>query len=106
MTTPLTFHTASRTGGDIALIAAGEIDQSNIDAFSRALGDAIAHNANGRPVTVDLSAVDYLDSAAVNVLFTHADHIRVIANRLLIRVLNLSGVSELAPVEEAPYSAT
>jgi anti-anti-sigma factor len=106
MTTPLTFRTERRGDGRLALIATGEIDQSNIQAFSRALATAVAEDSNGRPCTVDLSAVDYIDSAAVNVLFTHADRIRVIANRLLMRILNLSGISELAPVEEAPSATT
>ena len=56
-------------------------------------------------MTVDLSAVEYLDSGGINVLFTHADHIRVIVKPLLIPVLKISGLSELTTVESAPPAA-
>jgi hypothetical protein len=46
-----------------------------------------------------------LDSAAINALFTRADHIRVIAHRLLMTSLNVSGLSELVSVEAAPPTA-
>jgi hypothetical protein len=46
-----------------------------------------------------------LDSAAINALFTRADHIRVVAHPFLIPVLNISGLSELVNVEPAPPPA-
>jgi anti-anti-sigma factor len=103
MPTLLNLDTARRGDGELVLTAAGEIDLSNIDAFTQALTSAIAENGRrGEPLTVDLSAVEYLDSAAINALFTHADDIRLIARPLLIRVFNISGLTELATVEAAP----
>jgi anti-anti-sigma factor len=103
MPTLLNLDTARRDSGELVLTAVGEIDLSNIDVFTQALISAIAENGHlGEPLTVDLSAVEYLDSAAINALFTHADDIRLIARPLLMRVFNISGLTELATVEAAP----
>lgn len=104
MATPLTINLDHRDGGTLAVVAAGEIDLSNVHEFAGAIDDAIAKN-RGQTLTVDLSAVDYLDSGGINVLFTFADHIRLIVKPLLIPVLTISGLTELAPVEPAPPPA-
>lgn len=101
MTTPLTINTDERRDGAPALVAIGEIDLSNVDTFARAMADAI-DASSGATVTVDLSAVDYIDSGGINVLFNCADHIRLIVRPLLMPVLTISGLTELAPVEAAP----
>lgn len=100
MTTPLTIDVDRRDGGTLALVASGEIDLSNVHTFARALDEAIA-GSSGTQVTVDLSAVDYLDSGGINVLFDKADHIRLIVKPLLMPVLTISGLTELATVEAA-----
>lgn len=106
METSLTLDTARRNDGKVALIAVGEIDLSNIDAFTQALTTAISETASsGGTLIVDLSAVEYLDSAAINALFAHAEHLHVIAHPLLIRVFEVSGLSELAAIEPAPPKA-
>jgi anti-anti-sigma factor len=103
MTTPLTLNTTRGDDGQIALIAVGEIDQSNIDEFSRALAAATTEAAgSGETLAVDLSAVEYLDSAAINALYASSDHIKLIANHLLTRVLTVSGISELTTIEHPP----
>ena len=95
MTTPLTLDTTC-SDGDCVLVAAGEIDLSNIEAFNQALTDAIARlGAEGGRLTVDLSSVDYLDSAAINALFARADHIDLIAHPFLMSILTISGLAEL-----------
>jgi anti-anti-sigma factor len=101
MPTPLTLNTEHGDDGRIVLIAAGEIDLSNIDAFSQALTAAITEEGGGATLTVDLSAVEYLDSAAINVLFTRADHIQLIAHPLLMSILAVSGLTELVTTEPA-----
>ncbi|MCV7196577.1 STAS domain-containing protein [Mycobacterium angelicum] len=106
MATPLTLHTESGADGTPRLIATGEIDLSNIARFTRALAEASA----GTPetVTVDLTAVKYLDSAGINALFDHADQVdrlHVIVHPFLIRVLTISGLSKIATVEPAPGAA-
>jgi len=100
MATPLTVSTDRRNDGTLVLTAAGEMDLSNIDVFTRALSDAASTDES---LTVDLAAVEYLYSGAINALFDHADRIRVIiANRYLIPALTVSGLTELVTVERKP----
>ena len=70
MPTSLTLDTARSDDGRLVLIAAGEIDLSNIDTFNQALTTASRRDcsSSGETLTVDLSAVEYLDSAAINAL--------------------------------------
>jgi anti-anti-sigma factor len=106
MPTTLTLDTARSNDGKPVLIAAGEIDLSNIDTFTQALTAAVTETAkSGGTLTVDLSAVEYLDSAAINALFPHAEHIHIIAHPLLIRVFAISGLTELAAIEPASPKA-
>lgn len=106
MPTSLTLDTERGTDGQLVLIAAGEIDLSNVETFTRALTTAISETDGGtEKLTVDLSAVEYLDSAAINVLFNHAEHIHLIVRPLLIRVLTVSGLTELTTVEPASPKA-
>jgi anti-anti-sigma factor len=106
MPTSLTLDTVRRNDGQLVLTAAGEIDLSNIDAFNQALSSATAEaDSNGGMLTVDLSAVEYLDSAAINALFARAAHIDVIAHPLVMPVLTVSGITELVTVEPAQPAA-
>jgi anti-anti-sigma factor len=106
MPTTLTLDTVRSGEGNPVLVAVGEIDLSNIEAFDQALGAATAQAVTGgQTLTVDLSGVEYLDSAAINALFSRADHIRVIAHRLLMTSLAVSGLAELVNVEPAPPTA-
>ena len=102
MPTSLTLDTARDDDGQLVLIAAGEIDLSNIDAFSHTLAAALSEVGSGETLTVDLRAVEYLDSAAINVLFPHADQIHLIVHPLLTRVFTISGLDELTTIESAP----
>jgi anti-anti-sigma factor len=103
MPTLLTLDTARRSDGRLVLTASGEIDLSNVDTFAEALTTAIVDNIEpDGTLTVDLSAVSYLDSAAINALFTHAQRIHVIAEPRLVRVFTISGLAELTTVESAP----
>ena len=71
MSATLTLDTARSNDGKPVLVAAGEIDLSNIDTFAEGLTAAVTDTvSSGETLTVDLSAVEYLDSAAINVLFT------------------------------------
>jgi anti-sigma B factor antagonist len=94
MTTQLTLNTVRRADGSHVLEAVGEIDMSNVDVFAAAIDAATAAAA----VTVDLSAVDYLDSAGLTVLFARAERIELIANPLLGPLLVISGLAELTRV--------
>ncbi|MBV8861745.1 MAG: STAS domain-containing protein [Mycobacterium sp.] len=106
MPTTLTLDTARSDDGKPVLIAVGEIDLSNVDTFAQTLAAAVSDTAgSGETLTLDLSAVEYLDSAAINILFPHAERIRIIAHPLLIRVFDISGLTELATIEPAPSQA-
>src|SRR5271156_1767338 len=102
MSTLLTLDTARSNDGRLVLIAAGELDLSNIDTFTEALTTAIDETprSDGK-LTVDLAPVKCLDSAAINVLFTHAEQIQLIVHPFLIRIFTITGLTELTSVEPA-----
>ncbi|GAA3140320.1 STAS domain-containing protein [Planomonospora alba] len=95
MTTPLTLVASERPDGTPVLAVTGEIDMSNAGTLDAAL----ARSAGDGSLVVDLSAVDYLDSAGLTVLFSHAPRIRLVANPLLAPVLTISGLTEVTEVE-------
>lgn len=87
--------------GTVELSAVGELDLSTIGRFQTALRDAITE-AEPHRATLDLRAVAYLDSAAINVLFDHADRIRLVrVNPLLLRGLSISGLDQIVEVQSA-----
>ncbi|CAM3447529.1 STAS domain-containing protein [Mycobacterium colombiense] len=102
MTTPLTLDTARGSDGKFVLVAEGEIDLSNIDEFNLALASAATGDG---ALLVDLSAVEYLDSAAINTLAAHADRIELVAHPVLMPVLRVSGLTELTTIQAAPPAA-
>jgi anti-anti-sigma factor len=105
MATSLTLNSARRNDGKFVLTAAGEIDLSNIDVFNEGLAAAISESAESeKPLTVDLSAVTYLDSAAITALFNRADGIDIIAHPHLMDVFTVSGLTELTTIEPAPLT--
>ena len=101
MATPLQLSTDRRGDGRLVLVAVGELDLSNVDVFSSALRDAAA-GTDGTPLLVDLGAIEYLDSGAINVLFDHADSIDLVVNPMLLPVLTVSGLTEVVTVKPAP----
>jgi anti-anti-sigma factor len=103
MATSLTLDTTRGNDGNLVLIAGGEIDLSNVEVFTQALTSATSEAASsGATLTVDLAAVEYLDSCAINALFGHADQIHLIAHPLLMPVLTISGLTELVTIEATP----
>ncbi|MFC3502841.1 STAS domain-containing protein [Micromonospora krabiensis] len=97
MTTPLTFSTGSRPDGGWVLAVVGEIDMSNAETFATALAGAAATAADA-PLVVDLTKVEYLDSAGLAALFAHAERIEILATSLLAPVLSISGLADLTTV--------
>ncbi|WP_206794459.1 STAS domain-containing protein [Amycolatopsis sp. MtRt-6] len=97
MTTALTLVSGPGDDGDRVLTVTGEIDMSNAADFGAALDRELAA---GTAVTVDLTGVAYLDSAGVAVLFDRAgEHdLRLVAPRLLDRVLRVSGLTQVTKV--------
>ncbi|MEU3509433.1 STAS domain-containing protein [Streptomyces longwoodensis] len=96
MTTPLTLTQGRRPDGTAQLTAVGEIDMSNAAVLSDSL-----RGTSGR-IVLDLTRVQYLDSAALNVLFQHADRLEILAGVLLAPVLSISGIADLATVRTSP----
>jgi anti-anti-sigma factor len=92
MTTPLSLTPSRGPDGTAVLKVVGEIDMSNTDALAAALADT-----PGR-IVVDLTEVDYLDSAALNVLFDHADRLELVATPLLAPVMQFSGLTAIATI--------
>ena len=102
MATPLSVSTGPRDDGTVVLSASGELDMSNVDVFTAAIADAMSPaSQDGGVLTIDLTGVEYLDSAAINGLFGHADRIRLIVNPILMPVLKVSGLTAVASVETA-----
>ena len=100
MATALELSTRPGPDGIPVVTVAGEIDMSNADRFRDALGLAAAA-ADGGSFVVDLTGVEYLDSAGVHALFAHASRIRLIAGPLLEPVLTVSGLSDITSVTDA-----
>ncbi|WP_067500344.1 STAS domain-containing protein [Actinoplanes sp. TFC3] len=97
MTAGLTFTASRHPDGSTVLGATGEIDMSNAGAFATALAQA-RREAADQAVVVDLSGVEYLDSAGLAVLFPHVDHIRLVATELLAPLLTVAGLDDLTTV--------
>ena len=92
MTTPLTLAPGRGPDGAERLAVCGEIDMSNAGRLAEAL--------DGRPgpLVVDLTEVEYLDSAGLSVLFAHAERLELVVPPLLEPVLTVSGLAGLATV--------
>lgn len=97
MTTALTLVASAGDDGDRILTVTGEIDMGNAAEFGAALDRELAA---GTALTVDLTGATYLDSAGIAALFDRAagHDLRLIAPRLLERVLRVSGFTEAAKV--------
>ena len=81
--------------GTTIVAARGEIDMSNARSLRDALRDA-AHN--GDLLIVDLTAVEYLDSAGLTALLDYLPRLRLIANPLIEPILTMSGLGAITTV--------
>jgi anti-anti-sigma factor len=87
----------------IPLVSAeGEIDLAAASRLDETLREAAGP---GDQVAVDLSAVDYLDTAGVRVLLDHAARVRLIvllaADGIIAPVIATSGLARVATVRTA-----
>lgn len=99
MTPALTLTTSRRQDGAFMLAVAGEIDMSNADAFSTALAGA-REQATDSTLIVDLTRVEYLDSAGLAALFPHVEHLHLVATPLLAPVLTIVGLDDITTVQD------
>ena len=97
MSTPLTFTTAPGRANFLA--AVGEIDMSNAGAFAEALEEA-RRQAAGAVLEVNLTGVEYIDSAGLAALLRHVEHVRVVATPMLAPVLTIAGLDDLTTITE------
>jgi anti-anti-sigma factor len=99
---------------DDVLVAriAGEVDGSNAVELGRALGEKLPSSAHG--LVVDLSAVAYMDSAGIELLFALARRLGDRRQRLGLsvpagspvrRVLEICDIGSVAPLEESADAA-
>ena len=95
MATSLELATHRDPDGTPVVTAVGEIDMSNADKFRDALSQAAAA---GGPLVVDLTRVEYLDSAGLHALLASTPGLRLIASPLLAPVLVISGLSDITSV--------
>ncbi|MBM2614701.1 STAS domain-containing protein [Actinoplanes sp. LDG1-06] len=96
MSTPLTLTPARTPDGAVLLTAVGEIDMSNAAALATALTDT----EDAATVTVDLTAVEYIDSAGLAALFPHIDRLRLVSNSLLAPVLSIAGLDDITTIPD------
>lgn len=99
MTTPLELSIRTDGDGTTVLTAVGEIDMSNAADFRDALSQAGAGDAG---FLVDLTGVNYLDSAGLTALLPYAPRVRVSATAVLAPVLSVSGLDSITTVVSAP----
>ncbi|GGV53089.1 STAS domain-containing protein [Streptomyces griseoflavus] len=92
MSTPLTLAPGRRPDGTALLTVAGEIDMSNVDELAAAI------ETTEGPLVIDLTAVEYLDSAGLSLLFRHTDRIELVVTPLLAPVLEITGLADLTTV--------
>jgi anti-sigma B factor antagonist len=100
MSTALTLTTGRHPDGAVVLAAIGEIDMSNAGAFAAALTGA-RHEAAHSPIIVDLTGVEYLDSAGLAALFPHIEQVKLVASPLLAPVLTVAGLADLTTIHDA-----
>jgi anti-sigma B factor antagonist len=79
--------TTSREDRDGCLVLAvrGEVDLSTGDRLAETAGDVV-RQAGGRPVVLDLLAVDFLSSSGLGVLVSLNDQARVVGTPLRVVV--------------------
>ncbi|KAA9165642.1 STAS domain-containing protein [Amycolatopsis acidicola] len=96
----------SEVVGDLVRIGlSGEIDLANAATVQSEINAAVGNEATA--VVLDLSELDYLDSAGLRVLFTLASRLRVLQMTLELyvppgsrvrRAVELSGLEPVAPL--------
>jgi anti-sigma B factor antagonist len=99
VTTPLELSARRDADGVTVLTAAGEIDMSNAAGFRDALSQA---GADGAAFIVDLTRVDYLDSAGLTALLPYASRVKIIAAAVLAPVLSVTGLDPVTTVVSPP----
>jgi anti-anti-sigma factor len=93
------FHTTTSAGGAVTVTAVGEIDLATVGQFR----DTLAHAGADRDrLIIDITAVDYLDSAGIRVLYefttSHALEVLVQPGGVAIVTLEVSGLADVVTI--------
>jgi anti-anti-sigma factor len=93
------FRTTTSAGGAVTVTAVGEIDLAIAGQFR----DTLAHACADRDrLTVDLTAVDYLDSAGIRVLYEfaagHSLEVLVQPGGVAVVTLEVSGLVNVVTI--------
>jgi anti-anti-sigma factor len=101
-----------RADGVLVARITGEVDGSNAVELGRALGEKLPSSAHG--LVIDLSAVAYMDSAGIELLFALTRRLGERRQRLGLsvpahspvrRVLEICDIASVAPMEESAEAA-
>ena len=77
----------SRQGVALVVTPRGRIDHASAEAFKVALGPHLAGSGPGRPLVLDLSAVDYIASIGLRVLMLASRQARAQGGSIAIAAL-------------------
>jgi anti-sigma B factor antagonist len=112
MTPPLAALDISGEGSVPVAVLSGQIDLSNAGALSSAMMEAVSNSASG--FVIDLTGLEYMDSAGVNMLADLHERLRWREQRLAIvapagsrprEVLELAGIGGVLLIEETRENA-
>jgi anti-sigma B factor antagonist/stage II sporulation protein AA (anti-sigma F factor antagonist) len=78
---------SARTGDAVVLSPRGRIDHASAEAFKTALGPHLAQSGPGRPLVLDLGAVDYIASVGLRVLMLASRQVRAQGGTIVVAAL-------------------
>jgi anti-sigma B factor antagonist/stage II sporulation protein AA (anti-sigma F factor antagonist) len=78
---------SARHGNTLVLSPRGRIDHASAEAFKEALGPHLPGCGVGRPVVLDLGAVDYIASIGLRVLVLASRQVRVQGGTIVVAAL-------------------
>jgi anti-sigma B factor antagonist/stage II sporulation protein AA (anti-sigma F factor antagonist) len=78
---------SARHGDTLVLSPRGRIDHASAEAFKAALAPHLAESAAGRPIVLDLGAVDYIASIGLRVLMLASRQARAQGGTIVVAAL-------------------
>jgi anti-sigma B factor antagonist/stage II sporulation protein AA (anti-sigma F factor antagonist) len=78
---------SARHGDTLVVSPRGRIDHAGAEAFKTALAPHLAQSGPGRPLVLDLGAVDYVSSAGLRVLMLASRQARAQGGTIVIAAL-------------------
>jgi anti-sigma B factor antagonist/stage II sporulation protein AA (anti-sigma F factor antagonist) len=78
---------SARHGDTVVLSPRGRIDHAGAEAFKTALGPHLTQSGPGRPLVLDLGAVDYIASVGLRVLVLASRQVRAQGGTIVVAAL-------------------